>query len=218
MRGRKIERCSRCRLHPTLCICALLPRLHTRTRLCLIMHRFEDWKPTNTGKLAVEALANSELHIRGNARKPEDSLSFPDDVRPLLLFPYGDAIALDALPPDPRPITLIVPDGNWRQAAKVRARVTGLAHVQAVRVPDGPPTRYQLRASPHMNALATLEAIARAYGVLEGPAVQQALEGVFLAMVQRTLWSRGLLAASEVRSGIPEGAVRQNARHGQPPL
>jgi DTW domain-containing protein len=217
-RGQNTERCARCRLHPSLCICTLLPRIETRTRLCLVMHRFEDKKPTNTGRLAVECLTNSEVKMRGDAAQREVDYNFGEGTRPLVLFPHDDATALEGLPPDPRPITLIVPDGNWRQAAKVRARTPGLAHLPSVRLPPGPPTLYRLRAAPHEHGLATLEAVARAYGILEGEAVQRALEAVFLAMVERTLWFRGLLAASEVKCGIPDGAARQNARHGQPPL
>jgi DTW domain-containing protein YfiP len=182
------------------------------------MHCFEDVKPTNTGRLAAQCLVRSEVRMRGVAGQREAEYAFEPDTRALLLFPHQDAVQLDALPPDPRPITLIVPDGNWRQAAKMRARAPGLSRVQAVRLPAGPPSRYELRAAPNECGLATLEAIARAYGILEGPEVQRALEEVFLAMVQRTLWFRGVLTASAVKSGIPEGAERRNGRHGMPPL
>lgn len=218
IRSQNTERCTRCRMHPSLCICALLPSLQTRTRLCLLIHRFEDKKPTNTGRLAVSCLPNSEVHVRGDATQRDHAPVLDPSRRALLLFPHEDAQPLDALPHDDRPITLIVPDGNWRQASKMRARVPGLSSVPAVRLPEGPSTRYRLRAAPHEHGLATLEAIARAYGILEGAAMQRALENAFSAMVERTLWFRGLLAASEVQSGIPEGAVRQNARHGMPPL
>jgi len=58
--------------------------------------------------------------------------------------------------------------------------------------------------------LATLEAIARAMGILEGPEVQAALERPFRAMVERTLWSRGSVAAEDVSGGIPTGTVRHD--------
>jgi len=34
-------RCQICRMHETLCICALVPRLVTRTRLALLVHHRE---------------------------------------------------------------------------------------------------------------------------------------------------------------------------------
>ena len=73
---------------------------------------------------------------------------------------------------------------------------------------------YRLRSESHPAGLATIEAIARAMGILEGPHVQEALERVFRAMVERTLWVRGSLAAEEVTGGIPEGATRHDPRSG----
>jgi len=200
-----------------LCICALIPRIETRTRLVLIIHRLEDKKPTNTGRLATECLPNSEVIVRGHA---EPGLQWHTDpsTQPLLLFPHADAPPLNEVRLGPEPVTLIVPDGNWRQAWKVRNRVPGLAQVQCVTLPIGDPTQYRLRAEPQHAGLATIEAIARAYGILEGPAVQEALERVFLAMVERTLWLRGELSASQVASGIPADAVRRPSRRGLPPL
>jgi DTW domain-containing protein YfiP len=194
-----------------------MPRIETRTRLSLVIHRFEDRKPTNTGRLATRCLVNSEVLVRGELAQPPVAWSPAPQTQALLLFPHNDAQPLNELELGPLPVTLVVPDGNWRQAAKVRARMPGLSSVRCVSLPVGQPTRYRLRAASHEDGLATIEAIARAYGVLEGPEVQEALEEVFLAMVERTLWWRGLLAKAHVSCGIPDGALQQNSRHGLPP-
>ena len=54
-------RCRRCRMHEVLCLCALIPRIETRTRLVLVIHRYEERKPTNSGQLAALCLPNSEV-------------------------------------------------------------------------------------------------------------------------------------------------------------
>ena len=179
------------------------------------MHRYEDRKSTNTGRLASECLPNSEVLIRGHVATPSPGLCFDDTTQPLLLFPHPEALPVSQFCAG-RPVTLIVPDGNWRQASRVRRRVPGLLDVPCVGLPAGEPSRYRLRAEAHDHGLATIEAIARALGILEGPAVQEALEKVFLAMVERTRWARGEIAADAVASGIPEGAVRHNPRSGAP--
>ena len=92
--------------------------------------------------------------------------------------------------------------------AKVRKRVPGLAAVTCVTLPPGEPSIYRLRAEAHAHGLATLEAIARAFGILEGEHVRRAIEVPFRAMVERTLWTRGTLADHEVTSGLPPGAER----------
>lgn len=201
-------RCRRCRLHEGLCICALLPRLETRTRLVLLIHRIEDRKPTNTGRLAAECLPNSEVLVRGHASQPTKPFACDPASQPVLLFPLEGAIPLARFVRSDRPVTLVVPDGTWRQASKVRNRVAGLADVPCVSLPPGEPSIYRLRSEAHEGGLATIEAIARALGLLEGMEVQRALEAVFLAMVERTLWARGALETAGVSGGIPEEARR----------
>ena len=75
-----------------------------------------------------------------------------------------------ATPPilDGRPVVLIVPDGTWRQASKVKRRVPGLTGVPCVSVSGEARLRYRLRAEAHAHGLSTIEAIARAMGILEG--------------------------------------------------
>ena len=191
-RDNAIYRCRRCRMLGNLCICALLPDppIATRTRLMLFIHRYEDRKPTNTGRLAAQCLANSEIVVRGHESSPTPPFTCDPGMRPLFLFPYEGATPLDEIAPTEKPTLLIVPDGNWRQASKVRNRVAGLADVPCVSLPPGAPSVYRLRAEAHETGLATIEAIARAMAILEGEDVRHALEVVFRAMVEQTLRSR----------------------------
>jgi DTW domain-containing protein YfiP len=205
-------RCPRCRVHASLCLCALIPRIETRTRLVLLIHRYEDRKTTNTGRLATECLSNSEVFVRGHASSPSLPFTWDPASQPLFLFPHEDAQPLVSRASSERPVTLIVPDGTWRQASKVRARVPGLRDVPCVSLPPDVPSTYRLRAEAHAQGLATVEAIARAMGILEGVHVRQAMELVFQAMVERTLWSRGALGSSDVTGGLPEGAMRHEPR------
>lgn len=199
-------------MHQSLCVCALIPRLETRTRLTLIIHRYEDRKPTNTGRLAAECLTNSQVCVRGHLNAPADEIEFASGYRPILLFPSEDARPLPELLEGDLPVQLFVPDGNWRQASKVRARVPGMSKVPCAILPPGPPTSYRLRSEPHAGGLATMEAIARAFGILESKAVQEALELLFFVTVERTLWARGALSDGKVTGGIPLGAERHDPR------
>ena len=208
-------RCQRCRMHESLCICELIPSIETRTRLLLVIHRFEDRKPTNTGRLATLCLPSSETIVRGHEDRPTAPIPVPPDTQPLLLFPAEDALPIEPFAQSTRAVTLIVPDGTWRQASKVRSRVPGLRDVPCVTLPRGEPSQYRLRFDPHAQGLATIEAIARALGILEGqrgPDVQQRLEWVFRAMVERTLWARGAVEKQDVTGGIPQGARRHDPR------
>ena len=57
------------------------------------------------------------------------------------------------------------------------------------------PTQYQLRNEPKTGGLGTFEAMARALRIIEGEAPYQALNTLFLTMVERTLATRGQPAA-----------------------
>jgi len=205
-------RCPACMMYLELCICAEIPKLVTRSRLVLLIHYREARKPTNTGQLAARCMPNSEIGIIGDRDRP-DLPAIGEHA--LLLYPADDAIPIaQAIALNPElPRTLIVPDGNWRQAAKMAKRVPGVAAAQHVTLQDvaASPTEYGLRREPKDGGLATLEAIARAMRILEGDrgeAVEAAMIAVFRKMVSRTRWLRGQLRDDEVVGGLPAGARR----------
>jgi DTW domain-containing protein YfiP len=63
-----------------------------------------------------------------------------------------------------------------------------------------------LRTPARPERLATLEAVAMALGILEGPDVEAALMHLFRVMTERTLWTNGRVATADVTGGIPPGA------------
>lgn len=215
-RDRAAARCLFCQMHATLCICDLVPRLATRTRLTLLIHYREARKPTNTGLLAARCLAGSEVRIVGaRDAQPELRPLHGPKEKVLLLYPGDDAVPIGQYVGSPVPLVLVVPDGNWRQAGKMRRRIAGLADAACVTLPDMGATSYHLRAEPRAGGLATLEAIARALRILEGdrgPAIEAALLAVFRVMVDRTLWLRGALPDSDVTGGIPAAAAERDPR------
>lgn len=214
-RRNNLDRCATCSMHATLCICALVPRLETRTRLQLIVHYREESKPTNTGQLAARCLPHSQLSIVGDRQRPLDIAPVTDREQPVLLFPADDAVPITHFAASERPVVLFVPDGNWRQASKMRKRIPGLADLPCVTLPDTAPSNYRLRAEFHAGRLSTFEAIARALCILEGhdgPRIEAAMLAVFHVMVERTLWLRGVLTDNEVTGGIPAAAIAGNPR------
>jgi len=197
-------------MHRSLCICALLPRIATRTRVVLVLHQLEAQKPTNTGALAAKCLENSAVVYRGRAPDGgaavdplDDQLSLGTD--PLLLYPHPSATPLDAWRGAANPITLIVPDGTWPQTVRTCRRLRALAELPCVSVPAPGIAVDRLRDPGRPDRLATLEAVALALGVLEGPAVRDALMRVYRIMTERTLWTNGRVSAAGVTGGIPAG-------------
>jgi tRNA-uridine aminocarboxypropyltransferase len=191
----------------TLCLCDLVPRLELATRVVVLMHQRETYATTNTARLACRALVNSETRIRGLPGAPPASEGLVDEAPGELLVLYPDARAelLDERLSASlgRPVTLVVLDGSWRQAGRMIRREPGLEGARLVKLAPGGPSRYRLRKSPNADALCTIEAVALALGVLEGPGPRADLERLFEVMVERTLFSRGDLKADECAFDLP---------------
>jgi len=195
MRGqRKIKNpCRRCGLNPQLCICGLIPSLTLRTRVLLVIHARELQRTTNTGKLALEALPNSEVKVRGEDRQRLDlSPSLDPAYHSLLFYPCEDAAELTAafVAKITQPILLIVPDGNWRQASKIQSRHPELAGIPHVMLKEPNLATRHLRAEHTSYGRSTLEAIAMALGVIEGPEVEAKLQTLYKAKLENTLKGR----------------------------
>lgn len=182
-------------MHQDRCICHLIPRWDLKTRVCLVVHSKELKRTTNTGRLAIQSLKNSEMRIRGQGTDPLDLGDLLTTAyHPLLLYPSEGAMELNSqmIEQIRSPILLIVPDGNWRQASKVHYRHQELASVQRVFLKQtAPPSKELLRKETVPNGMATLEAIAIAMGVIEGDLVGRSLQDLYLAKLRQTLLGRG---------------------------
>lgn len=195
--GRKTkEPCDVCFMHPERCLCDQIPKLDLKTRVCLVVHYRELRRTTNTGSLAVKALVNSEMRVRGEDRAGLDlSDILTENYRTLLFYPSEEAVDLtpEFVAADPRPIQLIVPDGNWRQASKVHYRHKELEGVPRVMIKAANTAKYHLRAEHTEEGMATMQAIAHAMGVIEGIEVQEALLKLYNLKLERTLVGRGIV-------------------------
>lgn len=191
--------CPVCFLHKERCICQEIPLLDLKTRVCLVIHAKELKRTTNTGRLALQALKNSEMHVRGESREKLDLSELLNPAyQPLLLYPSDEAIELDAsfVSKIKKPVLLIVPDGNWRQASKVHHRHEELASVPRVclkKKDSG--VKQNLRAESTVDGMATLEAIAGALRWLEGEAVGASLQQLYELKLTQTLIGRGTLSS-----------------------
>lgn len=199
-RSRKTkDPCGDCRLHKSLCICEFIPRLELKTKVTLVIHAQELKRTTNTGALALKGLVNSEMRVRGEGRERLDlSDLLQDSYRTLLFYPADEARELtpELVAEDPRPIQLIVPDGNWRQAGKVHYRHSELKDVPRVVITETNLARHHLRAEHTENGMSTLEAIAKALGVIEGEKASGPLLALYRAKLERTLAGRGVKVES----------------------
>ena len=189
--------CLRCGLNPVLCICGLIPELRLATRVLLVVHAKELKRTTNSGRLALEALPNSVLKIRGVIGENLDlTPELQNEFQSLLFYPSEDAVELDKdfMKTIKGPVQLIVPDGNWRQASKVAIRHSELKDIPRVKITVPNTARHHLRAESTAYGMSTLEAIAKALGIIEGPQAEAALMVLYCAKLAATLKGRGIIS------------------------
>lgn len=219
-RRNSINRCERCRIYKPLCFCSEIPSIDLGTRVLVLMHSREQKLTTNSATLACMALKNSEILVRGGQDRSAELPAILKNIESVaLLFPFEDAVELtptlaQSLPPR---LTVIVPDGSWRQARRLANRVrlnSAARKLILLKLPQGSQSVYRLRKESQENHLSTCESIARALGVIESRDVQMQLEKLFNLMVERRLWSQGKLPASQCSSPIPEAAFEAMRRAG----
>lgn len=200
MRRRKTKApCEGCRLHPDRCICFDLPVLDLKTRVSLVIHAKELKRTTNSGSLALRALRNGEMYVRGEGSAKLDLSPLLDPAYvPLFFYPSEDAVELseEFAGSLGKPVHLIVPDGNWRQAGKVRHRHPELKGVQTVKITAKNESLQHLRREHFPEGMSTLEAIARALRFFEGEEVYQSLNFLYQAKLKATLRGRGIAPIS----------------------
>ena len=173
-----IERCPRCLLHASACLCAEVPVVATRTRVVIVRHHLERLRSSNSGRLAHLALPNSVLVEHGGTGGPA---VLPPLDGAWLVYPIGEALPA----PAPPPRQLVVLDATWSQARRMYRKLGALRGVPVWRLPDLAPAPARLRAAPSRDRVSTIEAIAHALRLLEGDAVAEPLDRLFALAVER---------------------------------
>lgn len=183
--------CARCQRPLSLCLCALIPRLESRTRVLLLQHPSERRHPLNTARLAALGLVNAQLEIGDQFPQLPRWL---EGHEPWLLFPGPAAVSVDQLPsaaPAESPRLLVIPDGTWRKARLLLHANPLLAALPRLTLPTGPASRYRVRKAPAPEALSTVEAVVAALNVLEAPRCFDALLAPFEALIDGQIAAMG---------------------------
>ena len=179
-------RCERCARPSGHCLCHLIPRLPSGTRVLILQHPDETGHALNTARLAALGLENAELRVGEDF----SGLQLDPAYRACLLFPGEQAQALGAYAESARPRLLVVPDGTWRKARKLLHLNPRLSELPRVCLPSGLRSRYRLRKAPAEGALSTIEAITVALELQEGCCFDELLRP-FEALIEGQIMAMG---------------------------
>ena len=184
--------CPACHRPLALCLCALVPRLDSRTRVLILQHPSEVRHALNTARLAALGLLNAELRV-GEVFEDLPALLNQPGYRACLLFPGEGALPLPQFAEQAagQQTLLVVPDGTWRKARKLLHCNPLLAALPRASLEPGLQSRYRLRKAPQAGALSTIEAIVSALETLEAPAQFAALLRPFEALIEGQIAAMG---------------------------
>ena len=197
--GPKGERCPGCRLVPSHCLCALRPGVTTRAGMCLIMADIEPLKPSNTGWLVADVVADT--HAFGWSRTAADpallALLADPQWQPYVVFP-GEFVAPQrvvtgrisrdsphpppdlggllpaAVQPQPRPLFILL-DATWSEARKMFRKSPYLDALPVLSLQTGQLSTYRLRRSTRDAHLCTLEVAAACLALAGEPLAAEVL-------------------------------------------
>jgi DTW domain-containing protein YfiP len=179
-------RCKTCWVVQSHCLCAQVPKVPNRTRVMVLRHHHESTKTTNTARIAALALERMDI-VEWWPRTPPDVNALLALREPAwVLYPGGS--------PEPageRPQTLLVLDATWKQSRKMLHHHASLHRLPRFGLPGPAPAVLRLRGSKNPQARSTLEAIAAALTILDGPEVGEPLLQLHALMVERILRARG---------------------------
>jgi len=167
--GIKGARCDGCRLVPSHCMCHLRPSLQTVSGMCLLMADIEALKPSNTGWLVADVLA--ETYAFGWARTETDpallALLADPQWQPYVVFPAEyvapervvQAVQEASGSSAKRPLFILL-DGTWPEARKMFRKSPYLDLFPVLSLSPSQLSRYQLRRSRRDDHFCTSEVAA----------------------------------------------------------
>ncbi len=180
--GSDVPRCAGCRLVVSHCLCAVRPVVATRAGVCLLMADIEALKPSNTGWLIADVVADTFAF--GWARTEVDpvllTLLADPQWQPYVVFP-GEFVAAERVvtlvQPEPgkRPLFILL-DATWPEARKMFRKSPYLDKLPVLSLASDQISRYKLRRSRRDDHFCTSEVAALCLDLADEPLAAQTLE------------------------------------------
>ncbi len=208
--GSRGQRCAGCRLIASHCMCALRPTVPTRAGVCLIMCDTEPLKPSNTGWLIADVVADTAAFSWARTEVDPALLALLADPQwqPYLVFP-GEFVAAERVvtqligdsdprsggtwgPVSRRPLFVLL-DATWPEARKMFRKSPYLDHLPVLSLQPEQLSRYRLRRSRRDNHLCTSEVAALCMELAGEPLAAQTLGAYLDVFTHRYLRAKNQL-------------------------
>jgi DTW domain-containing protein YfiP len=203
------NRCLTCLQLKTTCICSFTPHLESQIPFLLVQHSRERCRSSNTGRLLQLAFPQIPTFLH---EKPEDVQALTQTLQnypghAFVVFPSTSGVSIEDLQhlqKEQHPFCLILLDGSWRQAKRMKSRIPILRTLPCISLKAPSPSNYLLRKQNREEGLSTVEAAILLMKELQC-APYTLLEDFYQRMMQHSLLMRGIPsnASSQSSTLIP---------------
>lgn len=202
-RGSRMPRCPQCRLEQSYCMCAWRPRVPARAGVCLLMHDIEALKPSNTGWLIADVVADNSAFGWSRVEVDERLLALLDDPQwqPYIIFPAEYAaperVVQTVAPASGKRPLFILLDATWTEARKMFRKSPYLDRFPVLSLTPDQHSRYRLRRSTRDEHLCTAEVAALCLELAGDSRAAEALDAYLDVFSERYLGFKRSLPLDE---------------------
>ena len=189
--GPRGERCAGCRLVLSHCLCVMRPVVPVRAGVCLIMADIEALKPSNTGWLIADVVADTFAFDWARTVVDPALLALLADPQwqPYVVFP-GEFVASERVVTEVQPTEahdgnqgkrplFVLLDATWPEARKMFRKSPYLDHLPVLSLQSEQLSRYRLRRSQRDNHLCTSEVAVLCLELAQETLAAQTLDAYF---------------------------------------
>lgn len=181
-RGSRAERCPGCRVIPSHCLCAWRPQVSAKSAMCLVMHDVEPLKPSNTGWLIADVIADTSAFPWSRTEVEPGLLALIADPQwqPYIVFP-GEFVApqrvvTEVKLEEGKRALFILLDATWSEARKMFRKSPYLEHLPVLSLEPEQLSRYKLRRSKRDDHFCTAEVAALCLELAEDQPASEVLD------------------------------------------
>ncbi len=217
--GAKTVRCLGCRVIHSHCLCAIRPVVPTRAGICLLMADIEPLKPSNTGWLIAEVVADTFAYSWARTSVDPRLLVLLADPQwqPYVVFP-GEFVSpervVSMLLPDmtasesqPKRPLFVLLDGTWAEAGKMFRKSPYLDHLPVLSFHPDQLSNYRLRRSSRRDHFCTSEVGSLCLDLAGEPHAARVLDAYLDVFTHHYLQAKNQLPAD--RQGAPHQRLAQ---------
>jgi len=177
-RGCMVQRCEHCLLAQRLCICPWIKPSQINVGFCLLMHRQEILKPTNTGRLIADVFSEDTFAFEWQRTQIDPDLERllnSEEWFPILVFPeeyirggslLSSSQVKKVMQQKKRPLFVIL-DGTWAQCKKMYRSSSYLQALPAFSLSPQKESEFKLRKAPEASHLCTVEVAMEVLNAIE---------------------------------------------------